>query len=710
MFLISALLVSIVIALFVGAALKLSIGSLQANSGRERQAVFAAESGLRYVQTRFAADYNWDADGGLVVNEPDLIIREEKGNIIGLLRTPEDDFAQFRVRFNHQDDASVASDGRSDPPSSFIIDSQFVSVNNLLGGAALSVPRADGPNWSVTASSPKPYKVPGSAACVIVEGRYGPGLGNLSSSNMNPKIQGSVSTKYVEAYLETTGMEAANSAAMSAGDMLFDLKGSSTLTLSAKEENALSRVRSRSSIKLTGGGSPNLKAEDAEAFTKSGTVQAIDDGSLVTMVEDTSTDFYRLAWNDVRKASSTDSSIKAGTYVIWDDGSLHYYDKDYTAYASDIIGNPTDPGTVIDPGSLPAGLDFDSSTTKPTLTISQNLHVDSSSTTAKELNIIPRAGVQEDPPGAASAYTESQMVKSVLNSLGPPNSVSGKKATWTVPINGSVPGGKIRLRKKQAFGITSHEIYLQDAGPGRAKLVINDNLLSDYNPRVPDDPLGALNDAMTRKFDGKSKLMQMLDVLTDGMEMHEFNFTAISPTLRANDITVLFAPPEGKTAILSSDSTIRIGSNVKGDGGSITSGESIRIVGNGTDFSASLEDGLTMYAKKDIVMSSLKETSLKSNTWEYRDLKLKGVLYSWGNIEIKMNNHSPLVAGAGKLKIEGSVVAYGGDPSSLPGSGIGGDIRVWSEEAELTYNPAYLLRMDLTPPPGHLSQTLFNTF
>ena len=51
-YLVSALVISLVIALFVSASLKLSIGNLKANSAQDKVALFAAESGLRYVQAR----------------------------------------------------------------------------------------------------------------------------------------------------------------------------------------------------------------------------------------------------------------------------------------------------------------------------------------------------------------------------------------------------------------------------------------------------------------------------------------------------------------------------------------------------------------------------------------------------------------------------------------------------------------------------------
>ena len=60
-------------------------------------------------------------------------------------------------------------------------------------------------------------------------------------------------------------------------------------------------------------------------------------------------DFYNLEWGEVAQANPDPAEaahIPAGTYVIWDDSSLHYYDRsfdDYKAYMSD-PGNHSDPG------------------------------------------------------------------------------------------------------------------------------------------------------------------------------------------------------------------------------------------------------------------------------------------------------------------------------------------------------------------------------
>lgn len=730
MYIISALLVSVVIALFIGAGLRLSIGNLKAGNSLDHQAMFAAESGLRYVQTRLAADYAWEADENLVISSTDLVVHEDNGNIIGIVRSPDGQWSQFRVRFNYQDDGEGDADGRADPNSAYVIDSQYVSVKNLLGGSPVPVPRADGTGYSVTATSPTPYDVPAGTACVIVEGRAGPGLRDLSDFNLNPTPTGAVNTRVVEAYLVAANTPGADAAAQSAGDMLFDLTGNSKVSLSAKDKNQASRLRSRSTIEVRDGAATNLVADNGETYTLDGSLNANADSSVNPLREDLSTGFYRLEWGDVKQADPAGDSIQGGTYVIWDDGTLHYYDMAYNDYVTFIEANPSAGGTLMDTTSLPAGFEFDGSdSSKPKITISGDIHVAGTAVT-DELNIIPRAGAQEDPPdstsGTGPGLTESEMVTTVLTSLPPTPSAQGtgsgvssgpQAARWdNIPISGTVPGGEIRAETGSWSSGTWRGVVLKETSPGVASLTVDAGFRSNlFTPAISSDPLGALTNGMTSQFAGTPQLQQILSVMlggggSAGPDMKELELPTVPANLRADNVKIEFKPEKGQSAILSAQGTVRLGANLKGEGGSITSGGTIRVVGNGTELSASLEDGLTLYAKEDVVMSSLKEKPVGSNNWEYKDLKLKGVVYAWGNIEAKINNDDPSVKKAGKFELEGTMVAYGGDPAGNPGAGAGGAISILAGDVKLKYNPAYLLQLDTTPPPGPLTQSLYTTY
>ncbi len=555
MFLISTLLLSVVVALFVGAGLKMATSNLKANQRDAHRALFAAESGLRYVQSRQASDYTWTADGGLVVNEPDLVVHEDQGNIVGILRTEGGDYAQFRVRFNYQDDSAGDADGRPDP-NLYFIDSAYVSVNNLLGGSPVSVPRAEGPSWEVTSSSPSPYKVPTGTMCVIVEGRYGPGL-NLDPSSLNPSVQGKVTTRVVEAYLEAPAPPGADSAAMAGRDMDFYVEGSDTVTLSAKDDELASRVRSRANISVQGGGSPNLVSRNGETYTYDGSLQADADSNIQPLTEDTSRSFYQLSWSDVRQATSSDPTLPAGTYVIWDDGSLHYYDMSYREYAAHIELNPTDAGNTLDPSNLPAGMTLDTSDpTKPRITINQNLFVEETGNT-DEFSLIPRKGAQEDPPDGSDDL--ASMASEAAGNLAP-GYVGGSVADATrieVPPDFVSPGNvDLDIPVAGAVAIP-FRVYLH-----------NDHIhvLNYTLPNILQSPLDMATLMSQPGLDAtqQAQAETILAALGGSAPMKELNVGGQPANLRADDLTVEFAPNEGEAAILSAKGDVRLGANVVG--------------------------------------------------------------------------------------------------------------------------------------------------
>jgi len=110
------------------------------------------------------------------------------------------------------------------------------------------------------------------------------------------------------------------------------------------------------------------------------------------------------------------------------------------------------------------------------------------------------------------------------------------------------------------------------------------------------------------------------------------------------------------------------------------------------------------------VFSSLKEKEVGSNEWYYKNLNIKGVVYTWGGLEMKLGSDSSLVTREGDLIMEGAIVAYGGDPSGVPGSNRNGIIRAEIGGLDLRYNPAYFFGLAETPPPARFHQTLYNPY
>lgn len=729
-YLIAALFLSVVLIMLVGSALSLLKGTALGGTASDNdRALLAADSGLRYVQARLAENYNWRGnDNAVVVDRPDFWVREDNGNVVGLLRPAGGEWVQFRVRFNYQDDSAGNQEGLPNP-AALTINSPYVSVNNILGGSPANVPRADGPNFSVLASSATPYTVPAGTACVLVEGRAGPGLRDLSPSNPNPAsgvLARRIATQVVEAYLRAAAVPGADAAAMGAGDVTGKLGVGGVFEVKSKVKNGTPRVRSKGLIKVEGGdGKENYKSDDGETYASDGVLNALYDSNKVTPgTENPADGFYKLTWDDVKKAQSSDPKLLAGTYVLWDDGTLHRYNMSYADYAAHIQANPSDAGTVVGANDLPSTMSLDvSDTNKPKLQITGNVFIDGAGQATDEFNFIPRKGAQEDPPGTeeegGTPLTDAQMVTQVLTSLsGAPvvGSAGGwtggpKAARWTVPI-GTPFGATITAGTGSWSAGTYWGIRAVDNGDGTASLMIDSGYQPLLSPDITANPQAALAAGMAMMA-GNPQFSQLLSALTGSGatptdSMKELNLGAAQANLKPDNLTVEFKPTSGKSAILSADGSVRIGSNVKGDGGSITSGGQIRIVGAGSDLNASAEEGLCLYAKGDVVLSGLKKEGATS--YKYKNFHMKGVIYTWKNFRAKVGYDDPSITEWGAFSLQGALVAYGGDPAGNPGDGEGGAIDIAARESKLEFDPGYLVQIKNTPTPGPLTRTLYTVY
>ena len=158
MVLVVTLLLSVVIALFLVAAVQLlpTMGLSSENLEERQLALLAAQSGVDYAQVRLQADPAWRADGvGLVVDTPELKVVEDRGNVFGFLVAPNGNKCFFRFRFNFQNGSDTPDDGLDMPTN--LINSEFVSYNNLRSGTGQRQYRAvpsGGGVWQVTDSSP----------------------------------------------------------------------------------------------------------------------------------------------------------------------------------------------------------------------------------------------------------------------------------------------------------------------------------------------------------------------------------------------------------------------------------------------------------------------------------------------------------------------------------------------------------------------------
>ncbi len=506
---------AIVTVMFIVAAVELSPGSL--NSGRNLEhalgAFRAAQAGVDYARFRLRQEVGWHGgEGGptTTISTPELVVVEDNGNVVGILRTDVGEWAQFRIRFSNQN-------GTSDPSPEYWLEIPHVSVNNLSSTAPKDVPvPPEAPYAVIQGETPTPYKVPGYSVCLKVEGRAGLGLRDLGPTNVNGEpIPGrTLVTRVVEAFVKADYSDTLNAAAMAGGAMNVQLAATTEgdLELRTNDNKVPPKMRSKAATTIYGGTgtSENLKSNKGQVKTSTGTLnaEANYNAAEVAVGEEGTTDpFYDLEWGDVRKANpntnTTDSvHLKAGTYV-WHADGLHYYDMDLADYKTYMASTPpTAPGYngVLlsqnlaearlasgkqDGGNGPlieAKHDEDKSAT---LTLREDVCVKPTDN-ASGFAMIPQGGAAEAPPNVLDAVVGTVQTITgtrVRNNLEPEDIKidfrPGKRATLSTEgkvdsATGEPQGGDIFLGAKvegQNGSITT---------PGDLKLVGGGDLAAPY--------------------------------------------------------------------------------------------------------------------------------------------------------------------------------------------------------------------------------------
>lgn len=715
-YLMTTLVTSVTVVMLMVAGIHLAEQDLAAASRSTQEAEAAAQSGVAYVQARLAENYQWRGDANaVVVNTPGLWVREDQGNIVGLVRNSSGNTSSFRVRFNGQDDALGNADGLPNPAVLPIL-MPYVSVQNLTGGSARPVISGTGAYYAVDPARPGNYDVPGGSACVLVQGLAGAGLRDCTPANPQPTSSNGVVERVMEVYLRATAGPGGDAAVMAADAISMDLgTGGSAAKVTSAQSSVVPQIRSKSTITVTGGAATNYVSPKGRTKSGDGLLNAQYASGQVTPGQETSGSFYSLTWANVKKATASDAVLPGGVYVLWDDNSLHYYNQSYSDYVNTIQADPTNAGTLVT--SLPSGVQLDNN---GKLTVTRNLFIDGSASATSEFTYIPRKGAQEDLPGASqnggaynsnyvSALPQSSQVGAGNGWMGGPQA-----AAWTVPLASPLASTLTAGEGNWGSG-TWYGIMLEDQGNGTATLRIDSGYVSLASlipgaPAITANPQQALTSAMqTMSNSNNPQFQQIYSALTGAggsSSMNELNLGAVSPSKRSDDLEVKFDPPSGKSAILSANGDVRIGSRVSGNGGSITSAGQIRIVGAGSNLSANLKDGLNLYAKGDIVLSSLQQTG--ANQYQYKDFKMKGVIYTWKDFQAKIGYNDASVTRWGKLDVEGAVVAYGGDPAGNPGNTGGGKFSVAAQSVDLLYDQAYLTQLNSAPSPGPLTRTLWH--
>lgn len=454
------------------------------------------------------------------------------------------------------------------------------------------------------------------AANLAVEGRVG---GPFSPTNPNPPIAGRVSRVCIEAIYQIPsigGPQTQDAAAMGAKGFYTDL-GPNGKEVSVKSKNPSStpRIRSKGELSITGGNAgDNLVAASGQLTSASGAVTARFNTNQIGVAQEQPVDpFFQLAWNDVKRADASGPKLAAGTYVLWQDGSLHYYDKPYSQYVIDIMADPDDPGS---PAVLPPSVKLVNGT-KKVLELDSSVYVQGTSNT-DDFALITRTGAPEDPPSPngednlAAAIWSNGWDRQFFNNFQPASGDitltdgSGRpmfSAQWSSASMPTLYSFNFRANGPYSQADVFRYFMNPNAYPGAtASGNFNAPMIAQSTPTAV---AGFFNVDATQA-------------------PGTINPPNVSDNLSAADVEIVFKGDQ-QPVTLSCDGDVRLTGSVRGTGGSITSAGDIRVVGLGADFSTGVNsaDGVNMYAQGDIVFSSLQQ---ESSGLAYADVSLRGIV------------------------------------------------------------------------------------
>ncbi len=647
---VSVLFVAVTSLMFLGGAMALNpMQAFQARTEGDRSlARQAARGGLDYAILKIRQNPRWRGDGDST-NENGLTVTEDAGDVEGTYQG-----ARFHLNFNDS------------------------SVNNLRSGSDTQAP--DG------------HLVPARTVWLVVEGQHNH-TRVVIRAGLRPGGSGTPSEDAVA--MANNGITA----------MLPT--GSGNVSLSSSLSGVPTKLRSNQGLTVTNGGPKNLVSTEAKAHyltTYSATASNVD------AVQDTGPGaFYRLAYGDLRPPSASGGTLTAGTYVAWQDGTLHYYDMSLAKYKAHIAATPGDPGLASPP--LPAGMTYENFH----FTVKDDVQV-AGTTETRDLAIIPRSGAaeKEGEAGAGGGAVAASDLSAAMN--GDPNSlvyagggassftfksdelksVWGKVNKWAHDQGGGIdamttPDEYHAIISGTNFDISGTTIQVNNS----VSWPVTSGYLADYIHRwaVATDSFGDPD------FVALSSLLSVPGAGVPGLIPNSGG-----DTLTAKDLTVNFAPENSdRFAVLAGAGNVTLGSGLEGQGGSLTSPQDIKVVGMGVNLAANenAQQGVSLYAGGNIDINTFQQTGVDGTkiVGAYRNLDLKGMVYACGDFVARLGDPNS-DATWGKAALQGCLVAYGSDPSlgpPNPSSGKGA-IRLTAAEASLRFNPAYLQDLLVDPP------------
>ncbi|MGE0494310.1 MAG: hypothetical protein AB7S38_34175 [Vulcanimicrobiota bacterium] len=668
--LIATMMVVLVLSLLVRVALlRLPVANTASNlSSDKERARRAVLSGLDYAACQLREDPHWRGNGNtVVVDQPDLHIEEQQGNVLGRITDPDGSVSEFRIRFNFYDGSpgAIPTDGLPDPIAGWRFETRRVSINNMSGQEEAVVPEGLGGSYEVLDPTVGPQAIPAHSACIFVEGRV------AGKSHTAPQVASSIFRAVPDRSVD-------DAVIMAGGNLDIRVAESGKVWIKSAHrrfaQGKAIRLRSKGTMKLRRpSGSAPLKIDRNNLTVElgsNGTPEFLAGNATVTTSHEEpgdSKDFYRLRWSQVRQARTvTDDPrtvcLYGGTYVygLSDPAdpaslSLAWLDMSYDDYRARITTDPT-----FDPFATPLGHDFHQVRPSENLAAcpdgilwhkvamkfldpltneeytTQGLSFENNQT---EIRVLPS-------PGGHSSFA-------LVPTLPPRFIKTAPLPTYALASDGVTPD-RMKIQLERCLFSVEGDLHLQGSFIGEGTCLTSTGEVRILSGRTLSLASNGVSTARLMTA-AATAINESLDVSDDGFEEAE------------PDETIPIPPGEGRSA-------------------------SVR---------------LTIYARGDLKVSSF--ASYLGPDGRYRNLTFRGLLYSWGDVYVYAADGAAELVG-GQASLQGAVVAYGQDPSAASGPGtsasLGGDVRVFGRNVCVHWDPRYLPNLVEMQPEGTAIYTI----
>ncbi|MFN8609062.1 MAG: hypothetical protein U0931_16120 [Vulcanimicrobiota bacterium] len=725
-FLISMMFVAVLVAMFASAAISLAPASLtQSRQLADRQvAERAIRTGMDYAISRLRANNGaWTAQNLMTVGSvaSGLWIQEGKGQVEGWIKEGER-WSRFRIRFNFLDGPGGA-DGMDDPAYPWT-EMRQLSFNNLQCNSSRPLPACDS-TGSVSTASGKRYDVPAHSVVLGVEGCCGKVAftgGAPSGFSFTP------STLFGEGLLQINNPSngAADAVVMAAGSLKFGVDKDEEVSFSSAGSQ-IARLRSRGDMSVDSLGTLTSSNGEVEG-NWSGT--NYDSKKITIKPADPKVGFYSIN-KDSTPVASSGNTVAGGVYEVdWDSTTqtpqVRYYDMTYQQYWDQRVA-----GALIEapPGPPPPG--FDVVDTKPGSKekIEVQFHKDTQVTDSgktKDLAIVPRQGAPTEkeaaaasaaaaaPPAAAAATPAAttnviglaNLLQATMFQTIPPtpgwdfaNSDWLPSTDWDISANqgtmlspAPVPPALAPVFQAAVSGGSSLP-GMQFSGLGSANPTVQINSWDvSWDGTAQDNyQFGALQlaQALMTRAQNDAGLKAALSTYS-GAPLDPVDTTA-SGGLSVQDLTIRLIDDSTKgkdkngAVTLRTEGSLMLGGKLKASGASLIAGQDIVLRGNGVDLNASQENGLSIYAQRNIDINSF---AYKLGGSKYENVDIKGVIYGWGDINVRTGGKDKTKWA--DFKLTGAMVSYGKDPGDPSAIASPTQINLNAKSAKLVFDPVYL--------------------